>query len=181
MSGPGALNEALLSGNMTFVNVALPALATLWERTLNTPRQVKALCAVQSMPYELMTRNPAVHSIAEPGPADRVAVPTVKISLQAMMLQIAAAKQWRFAEYGLGGPHTNGTQVTTEAFYNANPALCGAVKDAHDEANAFIKRDAAGAAEIYPRFQETSGGQRPSWWRRSRTPTSTIRRRPRTS
>ena len=201
MSGPGALNEALLSGTMTFVNVALPALATLWERTLGTARQVKALCAVQSMPYELMTRNPAVHSIGELGPNDRVAVPTVKISLQAMMLEMAAAKQWGFAEYErldpltvslghpdaliavlsgrsevtthfcvapfmyyeraaglrsilktytmLGGPHTNGIQVTTEAFYKSNPALCGAVKAAHDEANAFIKGDAAGAAEIY--------------------------------
>ena len=87
--GRGALNEALLSGNRwTFVNVALPALATLWERTLGTARQVKgAVCG-------------AVHAVraddAEPGgafdrgagtEADRVAVPTVKISLQAMMLE----------------------------------------------------------------------------------------------
>ena len=201
MSGPGALNEALLSGNMTFINVALPALATLWERTLNTPRQVKALCAVQSMPFELMTRNPAVRSIADLGQNDRIAVPTVKISAQALMLEMAAAKQWGFAEYGrldpltvslghpdaliavlsgksevtthfcvapfmyyekaagmrsilntykmLGAPHSNGIQVTTEAFYNANPTLCSAVRQAHDEANAFIKHDPAAAAEIY--------------------------------
>src|SRR5262249_41285199 len=30
MSGPGALNDALLSGNIEFVNVAPPSLATLW-------------------------------------------------------------------------------------------------------------------------------------------------------
>ena len=201
MGGPGALNEALLSGSMEFVNVAAPALATLWERTIHTSRPIKALCAVQSMPYELMTRNPAVHTITDFGPDDRIAVPTAKISLQAMMLQMAAARQWGlgaserldpltvslghpdamiavlsgkseitthfcvapFQYYekaaGLrsvlktydivGGPHTNGIQVTTEAFYKANPGLCAAVFAAHGEANAFIKKDPAGAAEIY--------------------------------
>ncbi len=99
MSGPGALNEALLSGSMEFVNVATPALATLWERTRQTSRPVKALCTVQSMPYVLMSRRPEVHSVADLGPEDRVAVPTVKISLQAMMLEMAAAKQWGMAQY----------------------------------------------------------------------------------
>lgn len=201
LSGPGALNEALLSGNMEFVNVALPALATLWERTARGGRQVRALCAVQSMPYTLMTRNPAVHSIADFGPGDRIAVPTAKISLQAMMLQIAAAQQWGTASFErldpltvslghpdalvamlsgrseitahftvapfdtyelaagmrpvlksyavVGGPHTNGIQVTTEAFCRANPLICRAVFEAHEAANAFIKADPRGAAEIY--------------------------------
>ena len=201
LSGPGALNEALLSGAMDFVNIATPALATLWERTLNTRRQIKALCTVQSMPYVLMTRNPAVRSLADLGEQDRVAVPTVKISLQAMMLQMGAAKLWGLKEFErldpltisrghpdaliamlsgrseitahfcvapfqyyelaagmrpilktydiVGGPHTNGIQVTTEAFHTANPAVCRAVMAAHDEANAFIGRDPQGAAEIY--------------------------------
>ncbi|GAC1339103.1 MAG: ABC transporter substrate-binding protein [Acetobacteraceae bacterium] len=201
LSGPGALNEALLSGAMEFVNVATPALATLWERTLNTRRQIKALCTVQSMPYALMTRNPAIHSLVDFGPQDRIAVPTAKISLQAMMLQMAAARQWGRAAFErldpltvslghpdaliammsgkseitthfcvapfqyyelaagmrpilksydlVGGPHTNGIQVTTEAFHAANPAICRAVMAAHDEANAFIRRDPQGAADIY--------------------------------
>jgi NitT/TauT family transport system substrate-binding protein len=201
MSGPGALNEALLSGAMEFVNVATPALATLWERTHLTSRPIKALCTVQSMPYVLMTRNPAVHAITDLGPDDRIAVPTAKISLQAMMLQMAAARQWGAASFerldrltvrlghpdamiamlsgkseitthfcvapfqqyeraaGLrpilksydivGGPHTNGIQVTTEAFYKANPTICRAVFDAHNAANAFINQNPRAAAEIY--------------------------------
>ena len=201
LSGPGALNEALLSGAMEFVNVATPALATLWERTRRTSRPIKALCTVQSMPYELITRNPAVSTIADLGPNDRVAVPTAKISLQAMMLQMAAARQWGNAAYErldpltislghpdalvamlsgrsevtthfcvapfqyyekaagmrsilktydmLGGPHTNGIQVTSEAFWTANPGICTAVFAAHGDANAFIAKDPPGAAEIY--------------------------------
>ena len=56
MGGPGALNDGLLSGNIQFVNVASPSLATLWDKTFGTPQEVRAVCAVQSMPYILTTR-----------------------------------------------------------------------------------------------------------------------------
>src|SRR5437016_531223 len=36
LSGPGALNDALLSSSIEFVNVAPPSLATLWEKTAST-------------------------------------------------------------------------------------------------------------------------------------------------
>ena len=88
MSGPGALNDALLSGNIEFINVAPPSLATLWEKSAGTPRPVRALCAVQSMPYVLVTRSGDVTTIADLSDKERIAVPTAKISGQAMMLQI---------------------------------------------------------------------------------------------
>ena len=94
LSGPGALNDALLSGSIEFVNVAAPSLVTLWARSANTPRPVRGLCAVQSMPYVLVTRNPTVKTIADLTEQDKIAVPTVKISGQAMALQMAAAKLW---------------------------------------------------------------------------------------
>jgi NitT/TauT family transport system substrate-binding protein len=202
VSGPGALNDMLLSGSIEFVNVAPPSLATLWEKTVGTNRPVRALCTVQSMPYVLVTRNAKVRTIADFTDADKIAVPTVKISGQAMILQIAAAKVWGFDQYErldpltvsmghpdaaaamlsgkleitthfcvapfqyyelavpgshavvksydvLGGPHTNGVQVTTQSFYQGNTAICEAVFAAHEEANAFIKKYPADAAGIY--------------------------------
>ena len=44
----------------------------------------------------------------------------------------------------VGGKHTNGIQVTTKAFHDANPKICTAVRASHEEANAFIKRAAEG-------------------------------------
>jgi NitT/TauT family transport system substrate-binding protein len=202
LSGPGALNDALLSGSIEFVNVAAPSLATLWSKSAGTPRPVRALCAVQSMPYVLVTRNPNVKTIADFTEQDKIAVPTVKISGQAMALQMAAAKLWGPEQYAkidpwtvsmghpdavtamlsgqshitghfcvapfhyyelakpgmrailksydtFGGPHTNGIQVTTELFFKDNPKICQAVFDAHQEANAFIKKHPADAAQIY--------------------------------
>ena len=99
MGGPGALNDALLSGQIQFVNVAAPSLATLWDKTIGSPIEVRAICTVQSMPYILTTRNPKVKTIADFTDADRIAVPTVKISGQAMALQMAAAKLWGQEHY----------------------------------------------------------------------------------
>ncbi len=65
MGGPGALNDGLLSGQIQFVNVASPSLATLWDKTFGSPQEVRAVCTVQSMPYVLTTRNPKVKSIAD--------------------------------------------------------------------------------------------------------------------
>jgi NitT/TauT family transport system substrate-binding protein len=200
MGGPGALNDGLLSGNIQFVNVASPSLATLWDKTFGTPQEVRAVCTVQSMPYILTTRNPAVKTIADFSAADRIAVPTAKISGQAMALQMAAAKLWGIEKYDkldeftvtmghpdamqsvlsgqtvnshftvapfnyyelrlpgihkvlnsyeTDGKHTNGIQVTTKAFHDANPKICEAVRAAHEEANAFIKREPRAAAEAY--------------------------------
>jgi NitT/TauT family transport system substrate-binding protein len=200
MGGPGALNDGLLAGQIQFVNVASPSLATLWDKTFGTPQEVRAVCTVQSMPYVLTTRNPAVKTIADFTAADRIAVPTVKISGQAMALQMAAAKLWGFENYDkldeftvtmshpdamqsmlsgqtvnshfavapfnyyelrvpgihkvlnsyeTDGRHTNGIQVTTKAFHDANSKICIAVRAAHEDANAFIKREPKVAAEIY--------------------------------
>ncbi|MGB9272678.1 MAG: hypothetical protein WCB74_26135 [Pseudolabrys sp.] len=55
MGGPGALNDGLLAGQIQFVNVASPSLATLWDKTFGTPQEVRAVCTVQSMPYVLTT------------------------------------------------------------------------------------------------------------------------------
>ncbi len=202
MSGPGGLNDALLGGQMEFVNVAAPSLGTLWDKTFGTPIEVHGLCAVQSMPYVLCTRNAAVRTIADFTPNDRIAVPTVKISGQAMALQMAAAKLWGPDQYErldaltvsmahpdamqamlsgrseitghfavspfhyyelatpgihqvlksydtLGGKHTNGIQVATKRFHEANPKICAAVLNAHNEANAFINAHPRDAAQIY--------------------------------
>ena len=47
----------------------------------------------------LLTVNPAVRGIADLTPADRIAMPAVKVSPQAIFVQMAAAKQWGTAEW----------------------------------------------------------------------------------
>ena len=99
LGGTGAIADALLAGQMDFAAAGATALATLWDKTVGTAQEVLSLSAVQSMPYLLMTSNPALRTIADLSDADRIAVPGVKISSQALILEMAAAKLWGDAQY----------------------------------------------------------------------------------
>jgi NitT/TauT family transport system substrate-binding protein len=93
------MNDALLSGSIDIVSGGVPGLLTIWARTNGTANAVKGIAAFTSQPVLLNTRNPNVKSIADFTDQDKIAVPAVKISVQAMMLQMAAAKQWGQTNY----------------------------------------------------------------------------------
>ena len=92
-NSPAAMNDALLSGSVDIVSGGVPGMLTIWARTRGTGNAVKGVAAFSSQPILLNTRNPRVESIADFTERDKIAVPAVKISVQAMMLQMAAAKQ----------------------------------------------------------------------------------------
>jgi NitT/TauT family transport system substrate-binding protein len=94
LNGPGPVIDAILSGAADYGTVALPSLLTLWEKTHGTPNEVKAVGTVSNGAMTLYTVNPNVKTIADFTEKDRIAVPTVRISFNAMMLQMAAEKLW---------------------------------------------------------------------------------------
>ena len=106
LGGTASLMDALLTGEMNFGVTGVPGLATLWDKTVGTPNEVRALAAVQSMPFLLLTNNPDVKSIRDLTDKDKIAVPAVKVSSQAICLQMAAAKEWGQAEYARLDPMT---------------------------------------------------------------------------
>jgi NitT/TauT family transport system substrate-binding protein len=106
LGGPGAMIDGLLSGQVDFGVVGTPGLATLWDKTVGTPREMRALSAVQLQPFFLVTNNKAVRTIADFGPEDRIALPTAKISAQALCLEMAAAQVWGDAAYDRLDPLT---------------------------------------------------------------------------
>jgi NitT/TauT family transport system substrate-binding protein len=99
LGGTQSLIDALLSRQMDFGVTGVPGLATLWDKTAGTPNEVRALSAVQSMPFLLVTNRPAIRTIADFTEQDRIAVPAVKVSSQALCLQMAAAKLWGDDQY----------------------------------------------------------------------------------
>jgi NitT/TauT family transport system substrate-binding protein len=107
-NSPAAMNDALLSGSVDIVSGGVPGLLTIWARTQGTPNAVKGIATFSSQPILLNTRNPKVKSIADFSDQDKIAVPAVKISVQAMMLHMAAAKQWGAANYAKLDPITVG-------------------------------------------------------------------------
>ena len=98
-NGPDAMNAALISDSVDVVSGGIPGLVTFWSRTRGTAQEVRGICALSSQPCLLNTRNPALRSVADLGPQDRVAVPTIKVSIQAVTLQMAAAKLFGAADF----------------------------------------------------------------------------------
>jgi len=98
-NGPTAVNEALISGNIDIGSGGVPGLLTLWARTKGTPQEVRGIAALSSQPFLLNTRDPNVKSIKDFKDSDRIAVPAVKSSVQALALQMAAAKTFGAKEF----------------------------------------------------------------------------------
>jgi sulfonate transport system substrate-binding protein len=94
LSGPGPIIDALLSGAADYGTAALPSLLTLWEKTRGTANEVRAVGTMSNGAMTLYTINPNVKTIADFTESDRIAVPTVRLSFNSMMLQMAAEQQW---------------------------------------------------------------------------------------
>ena len=90
-AGGNVMNDALLSNSLQFASGGVAPFLTLWGRTRGN-LDVKAISAINSMPIFLNTRNPAVKTIRDFRDTDRIALPAVKVSIQAMTLQMAAEK-----------------------------------------------------------------------------------------
>jgi NitT/TauT family transport system substrate-binding protein len=99
----GTSTDSLLAGNLDFVTSGISNMLLLWSRTGG---QVKAVAAVAAVPLLLVTRNPNVKTIADFTEKDKIAVPTVKVSMQSTILGIASQKLYGEAGRGRFDPFT---------------------------------------------------------------------------
>lgn len=106
LGGTQSLVDALIAGQMNFGITGVPGLATLWDKTVGTPNEVRALCAAQAMPFILVSNRPDIKNIKNFREGHKIAVPGVKVSNQAICLQMAAAKEWGQDQYARLDPFT---------------------------------------------------------------------------
>ena len=105
-NGPAAMNDALLSNSTDIVAGGVPGLITLWDKTQGSSLEIKGICALSSQPFLLNTANPDVKSIKDFSERDRIAVPSIKVSVQAVVLQMAVAAAFGEANYAKLDPLT---------------------------------------------------------------------------
>lgn len=103
-SGTG-MNDALLSGNLDFASGGLGPFITLWSKTRGS-LDVRGVCAMNNMPLYLNTSDPNVKTIEDFTVKDKIALPAVKVSFQAVNLQMAAAKAFGEKNYARLDPLT---------------------------------------------------------------------------
>jgi NitT/TauT family transport system substrate-binding protein len=102
-SGGSATNDALISGAVDFTAAGVAPLIMLWGKSNG---EFKGVAAINSTPVYLNTVNPAVKSLKDFTDKDRIALPSVKVSIQAIILQMAAAQVFGQAGYAKLDPLT---------------------------------------------------------------------------
>lgn len=88
-TGGGAQQDALLSGSVDIINTGTGNLQLLWDRTRGG---VKGICASSAGPLIFVTRDDRIRSLRDLGQSDRIAVPTIRVSTQAILLQLWATQ-----------------------------------------------------------------------------------------
>lgn len=98
MGGPAVVNDMLISGAADMVAAGPPAFLITWDRTRESAR-IKGVAAMTSIPMYLNTRVPHLKSIRDLKPTDKIAVTAVKVSIPAIILQMAAIKEFGRSEW----------------------------------------------------------------------------------
>jgi len=87
------MNDALISGSVDFVCLGIPGIVTIWSKTKGTPIEVKGATGFNVSPLMLLVRDPAIKSLKDFKEGHKIALPAIKVSMQAVILEIAAAKE----------------------------------------------------------------------------------------
>jgi len=85
------MNDALISGSVDFVSLGVPGLITIWSKTRGSIG-VRGASAINAAPLFLNVRDASIKSLADFKDNHRIALPAVKVAMQAIMLEMAAAK-----------------------------------------------------------------------------------------
>lgn len=99
LSGGATVNDALIARAVDFSAGGVGPLIIAWDRSKGGKGDIKAAAAVSDVPMTLTTRNPGIRTIADFTEKDKIALPAVKTSMQAVTLQMAASKQWGDAQF----------------------------------------------------------------------------------
>ena len=92
------MNTALLAGALDFASGGVGPVLQIWGRTRGNI-DVRAVAALGSLPLYLNTINPGIKTIGDFTGRDKIALPAVKVSIQAVILQMAAAQLFGEANY----------------------------------------------------------------------------------
>lgn len=93
LSGGSSTNDALLSDSIDIATGGVGAFLPAWAKTRGN-FDVKGIAAISALPIALITTNPNVKSLKDFSDKDRIGLPSVKSSIQAATLQIAAEKEF---------------------------------------------------------------------------------------
>ncbi len=107
LDGGSTINDAMLSGALDIAGTGAPGFITLWAKALNVPTaSVVGVTALGAGALWLNTNKASIKTLRDFGPGDKIAVPGIKTSFAAIVLQMACAKEFGLENYAKLDPLT---------------------------------------------------------------------------
>lgn len=122
------MNDALLSGSLDIASGGVAPLITLWAKSNG---QVRGVAAQTTSQIYINTRNPNVKTIKDFTEKDRIALPAVKVSVNAIVLQMAAEKA-----FGPGNAYKLEPLTVSRSYAEGSAALLSGAGEINSAASA---------------------------------------------
>ncbi len=154
LANPGAIIDAYLVGQIHFSGQGVPSTALIWDKTRSTIG-AKAVAAMSESNIYLNTRNPNVKSLKDLTEKDRIAIPSLKSSAQAVFLMMAAEKEWGEGQWSrldhliISLPHPDALAAMSNPSHEVN---------AHAATQPFHKMELKAGARTIATFKDAAGG-----------------------
>jgi NitT/TauT family transport system substrate-binding protein len=97
--GGNNINDAILAGALDIAGIGIPGFLVLRDRTLGRRQEMVGISALDSGALWLNTINPRIKTLADYTAKDKIAVPGIKTSYAAVILEMAVAKQFGMENY----------------------------------------------------------------------------------
>ncbi len=107
VDGGNVINDAMLAGALDIAGTGAPGFITLWAKARGIPRaEVVGLRGLSTCALSLNTNRPGIRTLADFGPNDKIALPGIKTSLSAIVLQMLVAQRFGKENYAKLDPIT---------------------------------------------------------------------------
>jgi NitT/TauT family transport system substrate-binding protein len=109
IDGGNVINDAMLAGTLDIAGTGAPGFITLWAKARGIANaEVIGVSGMSATSLWLNTNNPNIKTLKDFQPSDRIALPGIKTSLSAVVLQMIAAHEYGRANYAKLDPLTVG-------------------------------------------------------------------------
>ena len=107
VDGGNVINDAMLAGALDVAAIGVPGFLTLWAKAKGNPRlEIIGLSGLSTTSLFLNTTNPKIKTLRDFTPADKIALPGIKTSLSAVVLQMVVAREFGDENYAKLDPLT---------------------------------------------------------------------------
>jgi NitT/TauT family transport system substrate-binding protein len=109
IDGGNQINDAMISGALDIATLGVPGFLVLWDKARGNARlEVSGIAGVSVGSMYVNSRIPGHKSLRDFSSTDKIAVPGIKTSYAAVVLQMLAAKEFGDANYAKLDPLTVG-------------------------------------------------------------------------